>query len=588
MRAGATKRLLSLALAALLLAGCFARDGTRAPTAPAVVSPPTVEVPLPTAAPVVDSGLPTNTPAIFPTVQPVIPATLPAAIRMWSALNVPVELQSAFDSLVSASSVIWVGQSDAQVSISTLPRGQTAILTSRWVYVPAVFFGAVADSVSLLDLQRYWLGDTAALAPLTSTGQVPTLVTTAPILLYLTGLFGPASPLVPIQTVSSDDAIAPTITTLGAAWGVVPFHKLSPSLKALKLDGVDVLQAALPIEQWPLYEDFGLTGDPALVNQAAAAVSAIGAWPNTNRDPALFTSLMLTGVTALTRSTAWKMELNGVDYPAGDIAPYLAGADILHTSNEVSFAEDCPYPDPNTESLTFCSRSSYFQLLQTIGLDVVELTGNHVNDWGTEAMDQSLDAYDLAGITHFGGGRDTDDARQGRILEHHGNRIAFVGCNPVGPPYAWADAEKPGAARCDEAYLATEIARLRAEADVVVMTIQYQEYYEYAAPAVQQEFFRRFVELGADVVIGSQAHQPQAFEFYNGAFIHYGLGNLFFDQMWSLATRQLFVDNLIIYDGRHISTQLYTGLIEDYARPRAMNDTERTTFLSAVFTASGW
>ncbi len=250
MRVAATKRLLSLALAALLLAGCFARDGTRAPTAPAVAPPPTTEAQLPTATPpVVDSGLPTNTPAIFPTVQPVIPATLPAAIRMWSALNVPVELQSAFDPLVSSSSVIWVGQQDAQVSVVAIPRGQSALLTSRWVYVPVVFFGSVADSVSLLDLQRYWLGDTAALIPLSSTGQVPTLITTAPILLYLTGLFGPASGAVPIMTVASDDDIAPTIASTGSAWGVVPFHKLGPSLKALKLDGVDVLQAALPIEQ---------------------------------------------------------------------------------------------------------------------------------------------------------------------------------------------------------------------------------------------------------------------------------------------------------------------------------------------------
>jgi poly-gamma-glutamate capsule biosynthesis protein CapA/YwtB (metallophosphatase superfamily) len=32
------------------------------------------------------------------------------------------------------------------------------------------------------------------------------------------------------------------------------------------------------------------------------------------------------------------------------------------------------------------------------------------------------------------------------------------------------------------------------------------------------------------IVSGSQAHQPHGFEFYNGSLIHYGLGNLFFDQ----------------------------------------------------------
>jgi poly-gamma-glutamate synthesis protein (capsule biosynthesis protein) len=50
------------------------------------------------------------------------------------------------------------------------------------------------------------------------------------------------------------------------------------------------------------------------------------------------------------------------------------------------------------------------------------------------------------------------------------------------------------------------------------------------------------------------------------AFIHYGLGNLFFDQMDSIATRQMFADRLIFYGGRHISAVLFTGLIEDFSR----------------------
>jgi poly-gamma-glutamate synthesis protein (capsule biosynthesis protein) len=66
------------------------------------------------------------------------------------------------------------------------------------------------------------------------------------------------------------------------------------------------------------------------------------------------------------------------------------------------------------------------------------------------------------------------------------------------------------------------------------------------------------------------------------------LGNLFFDQMQSLGTRQMFADKLIIYQGRLLSVQLFTGLIEDYARPRPMTPAERTAFLKTIFKASGW
>ena len=82
---------------------------------------------------------------------------------------------------------------------------------------------------------------------------------------------------------------------------------------------------------------------------------------------------------------------------------------------------------------------------------------------------------------------------------------------------------------------------------------------------------RRLAQAGAVIVSGSQAHQPQAFEFEQGALIHYGLGNLFFDQYdVSPATRQAFIDRHIFYDGRYLGTELLTYELEDYSRPRPM------------------
>jgi poly-gamma-glutamate synthesis protein (capsule biosynthesis protein) len=114
-------------------------------------------------------------------------------------------------------------------------------------------------------------------------------------------------------------------------------------------------------------------------------------------------------------------------------------------------------------------------------------------------------------------------------------------------------------------------------------------------------------EAGAVIVSGSQAHQPQAMEFYpeetpaeagtglqtrpysKGAFIHYGLGNLFFDQYdVSQACRQAFVDRHVFYDNRYISTELLPMMFVDYARPRPMTSDEEAELLHSVFSASGW
>ena len=89
---------------------------------------------------------------------------------------------------------------------------------------------------------------------------------------------------------------------------------------------------------------------------------------------------------------------------------------------------------------------------------------------------------------------------------------------------------------------------------------------------------------------------PASMEFSGKSFVHYGLGNLFFDQMSHLMpdgsliydTRNVFVDRHVFYDGRFIGTELLTYIIENYARPRLMTATERLELLRTVFNAAGW
>ena len=133
-----------------------------------------------------------------------------------------------------------------------------------------------------------------------------------------------------------------------------------------------------------------------------------------------------------------------------------------------------------------------------------------------------------------------------------------------------------------------QIRELADEGYVVMATLQYTEYYEYAPTAQQQADFEALIAAGATAVSGSQGHHAQGFGFYQGGFIHYGPGNLFFDQMDMLGTRQTFVDTYTVYNGRLLNVELWTGLIENYARPRLMTPDERAQALTAVFQASGW
>ncbi|MBC7871482.1 MAG: hypothetical protein H7Y09_11640, partial [Chitinophagaceae bacterium] len=70
------------------------------------------------------------------------------------------------------------------------------------------------------------------------------------------------------------------------------------------------------------------------------------------------------------------------------------------------------------------------------------------------------------------------------------------------------------------------------------------------------------------------------------AFLHYGLGNLYFDQP-VYENRRFFIDQLFIYEGRLLTVDLFTGIIDDFARPRPMTADEQAEFLEFMFVEFG-
>jgi poly-gamma-glutamate synthesis protein (capsule biosynthesis protein) len=352
------------------------------------------------------------------------------------------------------------------------------------------------------------------------------------------------------------------------------------------VDGLSPIRRDFDLRSYRLKVPISLYSDePELV----ALIQSNFEIPPSNLDPQKMTIVAMTGVTALVRATAYAMEQRGMTYPAQDIRDWLRNADITHISNEVPFAVDCPYPDPVQADVRFCSRDHTIQLLEDIGTDVLELTGDHFQDWGADAMFHTLDLYRERGWLYYGGGADLADGRKALLIENHTNRIAFIGCNAKGGSFAQAGETEPGAAACDLDWMGGEISRLKQEGTLVIATFQHHEYYTYAAQPDQQRDFRQMAEAGAVIVSGSQAHQPQGMEFLNGSFIHYGLGNLFFDQYGVCeACRQGLIDHHVFYDGRYISTELSPIQFVDYARSRPMTFEEANDLLQALFLASGW
>jgi len=454
---------------------------------------------------------------------------------------------------------------------------------TTWIYALAAPFPTITDEVSLEELRDAWEGKGEG------TFDGAPLLLSEDTLLAFSSLWG--APAAASVKVLSKESLLDTAWKTSPSWALIPFEEVSPRWKILRVDGNSPMEKEFDAGNYPLVVKFSISGAESLADRIQMQL--------TNRDPGKLTVLVMTGVTALVRATGVKMETYGMDYPARDIGDWLRDADLTHISNEVSFYPECPPAKMRSENLMFCSRPEYFQLLKDVGADIIEQTGNHLMDWRRTALLESLDMYHEAGMVTYAAGKDLESARQAVVVEHNGNRLAFIGCNPAGPESVWATDTLPGAAPCDYEWMKGEINRLRQEGILPIVTLQYFESYHYTPTPGELADFLPLADAGAVIVSGSQAHYPQGMKFEGETFIHFGLGNLFFDQMYlpvpgtaedaeMPGTRKEFIDRHVFYDGQYIGTELLTAMLEDFAKPRPMTAKERRELLKSAFEFSPW
>jgi len=476
------------------------------------------------------------------------------------------------------------------LDVSPLAPSDSNSTQIQWVYALVASFPTVKDDVTFDELHIAWSEGTAP-APFKG---IPLLMDESTLAAFTALWDAPAARSVRI--VPSDQLLDDAWSEL-PSWAIVPFESLEPRWKVLTIDGQSPIRKGFDISSYPLVVNFTLqtSGNLQSSSSPISQLPIIAKHPRgTNYDPSKLTTVILTGVTALVRATAVTMELKGATYPGEKIRDLMREADIAHVSNEIPFFTECTFPKPDAGALVFCSDPKYIDLLTDIGTDVVELTGNHFADYGPNAMLETLAIYQANDIPYFGGGADLRDSLKPALFEVNGNKIAFIGCNkPDVGRFPTATDFQPGAAPCDFTYLTQKINQLKAQGYIVISTFQWNESYDSNPSPSQRDDFRLMADSGASIVSGSQAHYAQAMEFYNGSFIHYGLGNLFFDQMgdqdWMpRGIRREFFDRYVIYDGKFISTELITALLEDYSRPRLMTEQERAGFLQEYFYYSGW
>ena len=152
------------------------------------------------------------------------------------------------------------------------------------------------------------------------------------------------------------------------------------------------------------------------------------------------------------------------------------------------------------------------ELLTLLGTDCVTLANNHALDYGADALLDTLEYLDAAGIATVGAGADLDQARHPAVLTAGGLRVAVLGVTDHPADFA-AGPDRPGVAYADlgrqvPRWLAELVRGTGAQADITLVTPHWGPNMTATPVRHVRRAAAALVDAGATLVAGHSAHVP--------------------------------------------------------------------------------
>lgn len=199
-----------------------------------------------------------------------------------------------------------------------------------------------------------------------------------------------------------------------------------------------------------------------------------------------------------------------------------------------------------TTNYIFTFSPESLSVLHTLGIGAVSVANNHIYNFGSDGILQTKALLSHEGISALG--LPGKDGVFGRVFMVAGTPVAIVVYNEFGAPSV------------EDSILLLE--QYEESAIPSIVYAHWGEEYIRAPSERERALARRFIESGADAVLGSHTHVIGESEIYRGAPIYYSLGNFIFDQYWD---NEVSCGLLLTL---HISEGTITQVEEHFARMR--------------------
>lgn len=159
---------------------------------------------------------------------------------------------------------------------------------------------------------------------------------------------------------------------------------------------------------------------------------------------------------------------------------------------------------------------------------VFALANNHIYDYGREGLKNTIEYLQRKNISFVGAGISQSKIYKPLIKVVNGLKIGFInvaengfGSSDINSNSGYAYILSDETEKCIE--------NLKSQVDYIILISHIgAENWDIPLPEVRN-IYKKFVDLGVDIIIGHHPHVPQGWEEYNGGLIFYSLGNFVFN-----------------------------------------------------------
>lgn len=267
-----------------------------------------------------------------------------------------------------------------------------------------------------------------------------------------------------------------------------------------------------------------------------------------------------------------------------DLLSEMNSADIMMINNEFTYSTRGAALEGKT--YTFRADPKRVKLLEVFGTDIVSLANNHVYDFGEEALLDTLDTLEEAGVPYVGAGRNLAEAEEIIYFVANGRKIAIAAATQIERAAKYTREATEDSAGVLKTLNPDKFVRVIEEAnensDVVIAFVHWGTEGDKYYGQDQENLAKAFINAGADVIIGGHTHCLQGAAFIDGVPVIYSLGNFWFSgQTLDTALAQVVIEK----NGR-INVRLLPCIQKNLVTSLVTDETEKTRIFDYVLSIS--